>query len=141
MTWHPPKGPKGPIKKARAKRKRKDARMRKKTTGIQNLRILNPPAHGAKAKSKIMEDWTRHDIESAILSTASRSTDLRRFKWLVYGQKNKDESLVITVLKSLGIKRPMMPSSIDRYLVSRVAFDLDREGHLVCSSRWGWRAR
>jgi hypothetical protein len=135
MTWHPSEFKGSPHRK-----KRPPPSKRKKKGGVRKLRIINPPADEAKARVRVSKDWIRGDIESVILSTASRSTDLRKFNWLAYGQNIKDESLVVTVLKSLGIKNPMRPGSFDRMMVSEVIFDLRDNGQLVYSNRWGWRA-
>lgn len=99
---------------------------------IRKLRLINPDPD-APENFEVTPGWTYAELESVILSTVSRPGSMRKFRYIVYGQKGIDESLVVTILRSLGIG--------DRIAVGDVAFDLRDSGHLVESNRWGWRAR
>jgi hypothetical protein len=98
---------------------------------IRKLRLVNPDPDTENFDVEVTLGWTYAELESVILSTVSRSTSMRKFRWLVYGEKKDDVSLVVTICRSLGLG--------DAIAVGDVAFDLRDYGQLVNSSRWGWR--
>ena len=94
----------------------------------------------SKRTYKIMKDWTREEMESVILSTASRPTSMAKFRWICYGSKGKDESLAAAIFGVILAKAHNFLHLAQMSKARRITFDLRDSGHLVYSNRWGWRA-